>query len=122
MKLELKRAYDSPAASDGMRVLVDRLWPRGLSKATGRIDVWAKDIAPSADLRRWYGHEPEKWPEFRRRYQEELKANASALTELAARVADSGADTITLLFGAKDATRNNAVVLKEYLHTQLRSR
>lgn len=122
MKLELKRAYDSPAASDGMRVLVDRLWPRGLSKATGRIDVWAKDIAPSADLRRWYGHEPEKWPEFRRRYQEELKANAGALTELAARVADSGADTITLLFGAKDATRNNAVVLKEYLHTQLRSR
>jgi uncharacterized protein YeaO (DUF488 family) len=114
MKLQLKRAYESPADTDGMRILVDRLWPRGLSKATAKIDFWAKEVAPSNELRRWYQHEPEKWPEFRHKYLAELQSNPEPVQEL---IANIGSGNATLLFGSKEARLNNAVVLKEYLKT-----
>jgi uncharacterized protein YeaO (DUF488 family) len=116
--IHLKRAYEAPARSDGKRILVDRLWPRGLSKERAHIDMWAKEVAPSDALRRWYGHEPEKWPAFRLRYLAELEANRDAVTELRARI---GTGVATLLFGASDALRNNAVVLKEYLESMRRA-
>jgi uncharacterized protein YeaO (DUF488 family) len=114
MKLQLKRAYESPADTDGMRILVDRLWPRGLSKATAKIDFWAKEVAPSNELRRWYQHEPEKWPEFRHKYLAELQSNPEPVQELIANIGNRNA---TLLFGSKEVRLNNAVVLKEYLKT-----
>ena len=114
MKLRLERAYELPAHPDEVRILVDRLWPRGLSKANAQIDFWAKDVAPSDDLRHWYQHELEKWPEFRRRYREELKNNDAAVKELIAKL---GTGNATLLFGSKELNHNNAVVLKEYLET-----
>src|SRR5690606_14601505 len=107
----LKRAYEAPADSDGMRVLVDRLWPRGVSKAAARIDLWLKDVAPSTELRKWFGHDPEKWPEFQKRYRAELKGSA-ALAELR-RLARQG--HVTLVYGAKDEARNDAVVLAKLL-------
>jgi uncharacterized protein YeaO (DUF488 family) len=112
--IRLKRAYDSPAADDGIRVLVDRLWPRGVSKADARIDHWLKEVAPSAELRRWFGHLPERWPEFRRRYLEELRSNAvvGQLRQIMA------AGPVTLVYGAKDREHNDAVVLAEYLRTE----
>lgn len=112
MKLRLKRVYDDPANEDGLRILVDRLWPRGLARQKARIDHWAKDIAPSTELRRWFGHETEKWPEFQRRYEAELRGNrveVEALRELV------GNGTATLLFAARDAGHNNAVVLRDFL-------
>ena len=114
MKLGLKRAYEPPLFLDGVRILVDRLWPRGLSKTDARIDFWAKEIAPSNALRRWYQHELEKWPEFRRKYLEELRNNDAAIQEL---ITKFGAGNATLLFGSKELNHNNAVVLKEYLET-----
>lgn len=114
MKLKLKRAYEPPAESDGLRVLVDRLWPRGLSKAEAKVEFWAKEVAPSNALRRWYQHELEKWPEFRRRYLDELRSNAAAVKELTAEI---GRGNATLLFSSKELTHNNAVVLKEHLET-----
>lgn len=110
--IRLKRAYEAPAASDGQRILVDRLWPRGLAKAEARIDHWAKEIAPSAELRRWFGHDPERWPEFRRRYEAELRGNEAEVKALRERIGQAGA---TLLFAAKDAERNNAVALRNFL-------
>jgi len=117
MKLAVKRVYAPPAAGDGLRVLVDRLWPRGLSKASARVDLWAKELAPSDALRRWYGHDPEKWPEFQKRYAAELKDRATALDELAARARKQ---KVTLLFGAKEERRNNAVALKSILERRAR--
>ncbi|WP_256327753.1 DUF488 domain-containing protein [Nitrosospira sp. Nl5] len=114
MKLELKRAYDPPKDSDGLRILVDRLWPRGLSKAEAKVEFWAKEVAPSNALRHWYQHELGKWPEFRRRYLDELKSNTVAVKELVAKI---GRGNTTLLFGSKELHHNNAVVLKEYLET-----
>jgi uncharacterized protein YeaO (DUF488 family) len=114
VRLRVKRAYEAPARSDGKRILVDRLWPRGLSKESARIDGWAKEVAPSDALRRWYGHDPEKWLEFKRRYLAELEANRGAVGELRARI---GTGAATLLCGARDVRRNNAVVLKEYLES-----
>ena len=111
MAVGLKRAYEAPADSDGMRVLVDRLWPRGVSKAAARIDLWLKDVAPSTKLRKWFGHDPEKWPEFQKRYRAELKGSA-ALAELR-RLARQG--HVTLVYGAKDVARNDAVVLAKLL-------
>ena len=110
-KISIKRAYEPPAASDGRRVLVDRLWPRGVSKAEARLDDWMKDVAPSAELRRWFGHEPERWDEFRRRYLAELEGNpcVEALRKLAAD------GPLTLVYGAKDEAHNDAVVLAERL-------
>lgn len=111
MEVALKRAYEPPSAGDGMRVLVDRLWPRGVSKAAARIDVWLKDVAPSTELRKWFGHDPEKWPEFQQRYRAELKGNPAlaALRKLARQ------GHVTLVYGAKDEEHNDAVVLAKLL-------
>lgn len=111
MSISLKRAYESPAKSDGMRILVDRLWPRGVAKAKARIDRWMKDVAPSAELRKWFGHDPEKWSEFQKRYRAELKGNP-ALAELRD-LAHQG--DITLIYAARDESHNEAVVLKKIL-------
>ena len=111
-KIHIKRIYEPPAASDGMRILVDRLWPRGVARDGAGIDAWIKDAAPSDALRRWYSHDPEKWPEFRARYIAELKHNP-AVVELHSMAAKS--KTLTLLFAAKDNLRNNATVLQEFL-------
>lgn len=112
-RIRIKRAYEAPVASDGVRVLVDRLWPRGLARDLARIDHWLKDVAPSSELRKWFGHDPERWPEFRKRYRAELKADAEAVAEL--RALAKGAKTLTLVFAAKDEVHNNAMVLKELL-------
>jgi uncharacterized protein YeaO (DUF488 family) len=112
MKIHIKRIYEPPAASDGTRILVDRLWPRGVARDAARIDAWVKGVAPSDALRRWYAHDPEKWPEFRVRYIAELKHNP-AVVELQDIAAKS--KTLTLLFAAKDSLRNNATVLQEFL-------
>ena len=111
-KIQIKRIYEPPARSDGMRILVDRLWPRGVARDGARIDAWIKDVAPSDALRRWYSHDPEKWPEFRARYIVELENNP-AVIELHDMAAKS--KTLTLLFAAKDNPRNNATVLHEFL-------
>ena len=111
-KIQIKRIYEPPAASDCTRILVDRLWPRRVARDEARIDAWIKDVAPSDALRRWYSHDPEKWPEFRARYIAELKHNP-AVVELQDMASKS--KTITLLFAAKDNLRNNATVLQEFL-------
>jgi len=111
-KIQIKRIYEPPAASDGTRILVDRLWPRGVTREEARIDAWINDAGPSDALRRWYAHDPGKWPEFRARYIAELKHNP-AVVELQDMAAKS--KTITLLFAAKDNLRNNATVLKKFL-------
>ena len=110
LNVRLKRIYDEPAPEDGLRVLVDRLWPRGVSRETARIDAWMKEVAPSDELRRWFGHDPERWSEFRRRYREEL-LNKRDLIEQLHHAAEQGA--LTLLFAARNSQQNNAVVLKE---------
>ena len=107
----MKRAYEAPARADGKRILVDRLWPRGLAKSKAGIDLWLKDVAPSTELRRWFGHDPRKWPEFRKRYRAELKNNP-ALSELRA-FARQG--NVTLVYAARDRLHNEAVVLKQTL-------
>jgi uncharacterized protein YeaO (DUF488 family) len=111
MGVTLKRAYETPARTDGKRILVDRLWPRGLAKSKAGIDLWLKEVAPSTELRRWFGHDPRKWPEFRKRYRAELRNNP-ALTELRA-LARRG--NITLVYAARDRLHNEAVVLKQIL-------
>lgn len=113
MKLEIKRAYEAPEKSDGTRILVDRLWPRGLSRDRAAVDLWLKDIAPSAELRRWYAHQPERWPEFRRRYFAELDRQPAAVAELRAAL---GKGSATLVYAAKDEKHNNAQALLEYLN------
>jgi len=115
MPIYLKRAYESPAAADGLRILVDRLWPRGIGKENARIDGWLKEIAPSNELRKWYGHDADKWEEFRRRYVAELDDNPEVIAQLREQV---GSGSCTLVFGARDERHNNAVVLKEYLETK----
>ena len=117
--IRLKRVYDPPAADDGARVLIDRLWPRGLSKDSVAFDLWPKEIAPSNELRRWYGHAPERWPEFRERYKAELQQAGEALDRLLALCREG---RVTLLFAARDAERANAVVLKEVLEARLRGK
>jgi len=111
-RVQLKRAYDPPSPRDGMRILVDRLWPRGISKAKAHIDLWLKDVAPSTALRQWFGHDPARWNEFRRRYRAEMKRQPEALAQLRARARHG---RITLVFGARDVRRNQAVVLKSML-------
>ena len=103
--------YDHPSDADGTRILIDRLWPRGLSKKDAQVDRWLKEVAPSTELRKWFGHDPEKWAEFKKRYRAELKDNP-ALAELIA-VAREG--DITLIYAAKDQERNHAIVLEEIL-------
>lgn len=111
MTIQIKRAYDSPVDTDGRRVLVDRLWPRGISKAEAKIDVWLKAVAPSTELRKWFGHDPDKWAEFQEKYEAELATNP-ALVELKD-LASNG--MLTLVYAAKDEKRNNAVVLQQIL-------
>lgn len=114
-RIHIKRIYDPPSAADGKRVLVDRLWPRGLTRDAAKIDLWVKDIAPSPELRRWFGHDPRRWGEFQKRYRAELAENPQAsatLIEL-----KKAAKPLTLLFGAKDVAHNNAVVLKDFLES-----
>jgi len=110
--IKIKRIYEAPSKEDGFRILVDRLWPRGVSKEKAKIDLWLKDIAPSDDLRKWFGHKEERWPEFKKKYLEELK-NKKPLIEQLRTSKKKGA--ITILFAAKDTERNNAVVLKDML-------
>lgn len=110
--VKIKRIYEEPEPGDGIRLLVDRLWPRGLSKDRAHVDRWLKEIAPSDELRRWFGHEPEKWQEFRTRYREELAGQRQALDEIRA-LAKEG--TVTLLYAAHDEEHNNAVVLRDLI-------
>ncbi|MEO6859035.1 MAG: DUF488 family protein [Solirubrobacteraceae bacterium] len=112
----MKRAYDPAASSDGYRVLVDRLWPRGVSRARAKLDEWEKELAPSAELRKWFGHEPSRFEEFRRRYIAELRGQRSRLTALRRR---ARAGTLTLVYGARDSEHNEAVVLAEVLRRGL---
>lgn len=111
-RIQLKRAYDPAAESDGARVLVDRLWPRGLTREAAHIDLWLKDIAPSDELRRWFGHDPQRFDEFSRRYRAEL-VHLPKPVQILRRLIDEG--PLTLVFGAKDRTHNQAIVLASWL-------
>ena len=113
-KIALKRVYDEPEASDGTRVLVDRLWPRGVSKERASIDLWLKDVAPSAELRKWYSHDPAKFDEFRHRYEDEL-ATEPAHTAVHKLRELTKHGQVTLVFSAHDADHSNAAVLRDYL-------
>lgn len=110
--LRLKRVYDPPSAEDGYRILIDRLWPRGLKREAADIDLWLKDIAPSHELRRWFGHDPERWEEFQSRYRKELAAREPLWRELLAR---SRKGRVTLVYAAKDTRHNDAMALKFFL-------
>lgn len=112
MKIKLKRAYEKPEKTDGTRILVDRLWPRGLTKRKASIDLWLKEIAPSTELRKWFGHDPKKWRSFRGRYQRELKLHADQLKLIKSKAKEG---TVTLIYGARDQEHNEAVVLKRFL-------
>lgn len=114
-----KRIYEDASPDDGWRVLVDRLWPRGVSKEKADLDEWAKDLAPSTDLRKWFGHKPERFEEFAKRYVAELEANPDAPDTIAGWREH---DKVTLLYGARDETHNEAVVLKDYLDSHSPSR
>ncbi len=114
--LSIKRVYDAHSDDDGARYLVERLWPRGMRKEALIMDAWLKDVAPSDNLRRWFGHDPAKWDEFKRRYRAELDANPDAWKPL---VEASRRGNVTLLFSARDTEHNNAVVLKTYLQEHL---
>jgi len=111
----IKRDYEEPSEDDGLRILVDRLWPRGLSKRKAKIDRREKDLAPTTELRRWFGHDPAKWEEFLQRYRAELEGKEEALARLR-REANDG--TVTLLYAAKDEEHNNAVALKRYIEEE----
>jgi uncharacterized protein YeaO (DUF488 family) len=111
--IKIKRVYEKPAKEDGWRVLVDRLWPRGIKKEAARLDVWMKDVAPSDALRNWFGHKPENWSEFQKKYRSELGKKNGLIAELKKMAKEHG--TLTLLYGAKDEKHNQAVVLAETL-------
>ena len=112
MKISIKRAYDPPSPEDGVRILVDRLWPRGVSKEALGSDMWLKDVAPSTELRKWFGHDPQRWTEFQRRYVDELKHNTAAWQPI---LEAASKHHVTLVFGAKDTEHNDAVVLSNFL-------
>lgn len=111
--IQIKRVYDPADKSDGYRILVDRLWPRGISKEKGKIDLWLKEIAPSADLRKWFGHDPDKWSTFQARYKKELEAKRGLVEEILTK--EKTEKTVTLLFAARDTEHNDAVVLMKFL-------
>src|SRR5437868_12282008 len=115
MKVAIKRVYEEAKEGDGTRILVDRLWPRGLTKEKAKIDLWLKEIAPSAELRRWFAHDPKKWPEFQARYKDELKSNSGPLAQLKTEAAHG---PVTLLFAARDVDHNEAVVLEKILRSK----
>ena len=111
MAIKLKRVYEKPERADGVRILVDRLWPRGLTKEKAAVDLWLKNIAPSTELRKWFGHDPEKWKEFQKKYRRELKENKEAVDTLKEYLKKGN---VTLLYAAKDEAHNEAQVLKAY--------
>jgi uncharacterized protein YeaO (DUF488 family) len=111
-RIRLKRAYEPPAADDGIRILIDRLWPRGVRKTDAAIDEWMKEIAPSTELRKWFGHDPERWREFSRRYRNEIKQRREEINRLRTLARHR---RITLIFAAHDEAHNDAVVLKDVL-------
>ena len=117
MKIKVKRVYEEPGPEDGMRILVDRLWPRGIAKEDAQIDLWLKSVAPSNDLRKWYQHDAEKWPEFKRRYFAELTNNQDAVSDILINVKRK---VVTLLYSSKEKQFNNAVALKEYLESVIK--
>jgi uncharacterized protein YeaO (DUF488 family) len=110
--IRIKRTYEPPARGDGRRILVERLWPRGMKKDALAADAWLKDVAPSTELRKWFGHQVERWPEFRQRYRAELDANQEAWAPI---LAAAKRGTVTLLYSAHDMVHNGAVVLRDYL-------
>jgi uncharacterized protein YeaO (DUF488 family) len=112
MKIRLKRVYEPPENQDGIRLLVERLWPRGLTKERAKIDEWFRDIAPSQELRKWYGHDLKKWDAFRRRYLDELRGNPETVDRLRRRVK---AGPVTFVFAAKDELHSSALILKEFI-------
>ena len=112
MSLTIKRIYEPAAPKDGFRILIDRIWPRGLSKASASVDLWLKTLAPSTELRQWFGHDPEKWVQFRQRYFAELDGQAEAVDQV---LKMAKRRRVTLLYGAKDTLHNNAIALMEYL-------
>lgn len=111
-RLRIKRIYDAPARGDGHRVLVDRLWPRGISKRRAKLDEWLPELAPSAELRKWFGHDPARWQEFRERYRAELDRKAALTARIRHRALDQ---PVTLLYSARDPLHNQAVVLKQFI-------
>jgi uncharacterized protein YeaO (DUF488 family) len=113
--IKLKRAYEPASKDDGLRILVERLWPRGVSKQNSKIDLWLKNLAPSTALRQWYGHDPARWPQFRKRYWAELKGQGDLLT-LLKYIAQKR--TVTFVYAASDEERNSAVALKEFLERE----
>lgn len=113
MHIKIKRVYEQPDIADGTRILVDRLWPRGMTKAKARVDFWLKDIAPSTELRKWFSHDPDKWMEFKTRYRAELNQNDEQVARLMSEI-EKG--TVTLLYSAKDEEHNAAVFLREFLN------
>lgn len=117
-QINIKRVYEDWEESDGYRILVDRLWPRGVSKEKAQLDVWIKEIAPTDELRKWFGHEAPKWDEFKRKYITEIKENNKGQVQLIDAV--TGQKKVTLLFGAKDQEHNQAVVLQEWLENEIR--
>jgi uncharacterized protein YeaO (DUF488 family) len=112
--ISLKRAYDAPSSADGVRILVERLWPRGLSKEKAAVDVWLKQVAPSTELRRWFGHDAAKWDEFRRRYREELRERPDELERLRSLVRDG---PVTFVYGSRNREHNAAAALKELIES-----
>ena len=110
--IRIKRAYEEPDAEDGTRILVDRLWPRGLTKEKASVDLWLKDVAPSTNLRKWFAHDPTRWTEFQTRYCEELEKNGEELSRLRE---ESAKGTVTLVYGARDQEHNEAVILQRLL-------
>ncbi len=111
-RITIKRVYDAPETGDGVRILVDRLWPRGLTKEKAKIDYWAKDVSPSNELRKWYGHEPGKWEEFKKRYFAELNKNKAAVDEL---IGQMGKGHVTFVFSSTERAINNAEALRIYM-------
>jgi uncharacterized protein YeaO (DUF488 family) len=118
MDVRLKRAYEPAEGSDGYRILIDRIWPRGITREEAHLDEWARELAPSSELRRWFGHDPARFEEFRRRYREELAAQEGKLRELRRRAREG---RLTLVYGARDSEHNDAVVLAEILRRGRRS-
>ncbi|MEP7212640.1 MAG: DUF488 domain-containing protein [Acidobacteriota bacterium] len=112
MDIKIKRAYEQPEEADGFRILVDRLWPRGVTKEKAKLDLWLKEIGPSTELRKWFGHDPEKWSGFRGRYETELKHNDDLIKTIIDKAKEG---TVTLIYGARDEEHNEALVLKQYL-------
>ncbi len=116
MMIKIKRAYQPPEEEDGFRILVDRLWPRGVSKDKAKLDLWLKEVAPSNELRKWFGHDPEKWSEFQKRYSAELKDKRIFLSKIKDLEKEKG--TVTLIYSAKDEEHNDAVVLRDKLQIE----